>query len=206
MLQHMPKSRKKQRDRRSLRCYAHIRYGSMHRFGYHRNVWTEYIQSSRAYRRYVLTACAPTLGPLFSIRCKPILAPGAVAHVIQAKPEAPHGVYCPTPPSSSSSSSSSLPSSSSQPSASNPLLRIPKLIKHPTKAIPPKTPKARASPLGLTWVASEKSPPERKGPAARPAAESVCARPLMVPRTEWFGAELVIYIRISVAFSEVATA
>jgi len=39
-----------------------------------------------------------------------------------------------------------------------------------------------------------KRPPERKGPAALPAAERVWARPLSVPRTEWLGAEFVIYI------------
>lgn len=59
-------------------------------------------------------------------------------------------------------------------------------------AIPPKTPQASASPFGLTRVAMEKRPPERKGPAARPAADSVCASPLSVPRTEWLGAEFVI--------------
>jgi len=59
--------------------------------------------------------------------------------------------------------------------------------------MPPKTPHANASPLGRTFVAIEKSPPGRKGPAARPAAESVCARPFNAPRTELFGAEFVIY-------------
>ena len=61
------------------------------------------------------------------------------------------------------------------------------------RATPPKTPKANASPFGLTRVASVNRPPERKGPTARPAAESVWARPLRVPRTEGFEAELVIY-------------
>lgn len=62
------------------------------------------------------------------------------------------------------------------------------------KATHPKTPNANASPLGLTLVAREKSPPERNGPAARPAADRVWARPFSDPRTEWLGAELVIYI------------
>jgi len=62
----------------------------------------------------------------------------------------------------------------------------------PRKAIPPKTPQARASPLGRIRVAILNKPPERKGPAALPAADNVCARPLRVPRTEWLGAELVI--------------
>lgn len=63
---------------------------------------------------------------------------------------------------------------------------------NPRKAMPPKTPQASASPLGFTWVANEKRPPDRKGPTARPAAERVCARPLRVPKTAWFGALLVI--------------
>ena len=95
---------------------------------------------------------------------------------------------------SSSFSSSSLPSSSSEnPSASRPSPRIPKLRRKPTNVMPPKTPKAKASPLGLILVAAENKAPDRKGPTARPAADSVCARPLIVPRTEWFGAELVIF-------------
>ena len=61
------------------------------------------------------------------------------------------------------------------------------------KDTPPKTPKATASPLGRTRVESVKRPPERNGPAARPAAERVWARPLRAPRTEWLGAEFVIY-------------
>lgn len=36
-----------------------------------------------------------------------------------------------------------------------------------------------------------------KGPAARPAAESVCANPLRVPSTLWFGAEFVIFDRLA---------
>ncbi len=69
---------------------------------------------------------------------------------------------------------------------------MPKLMQKPTRATPPKTPHARASPLGFTRVDSEKRPPLRKGPAARPAADRVWARPLSLPRTLWFGAELVI--------------
>lgn len=60
-------------------------------------------------------------------------------------------------------------------------------------AMPPNRPNARASPFGRTLVASENKPPDTNGPTARPAAESVCARPFSVPRTLWFGAELVIY-------------
>lgn len=86
--------------------------------------------------------------------------------------------------SSSPSSSSSLPSSSSKPSASRFSPRIPKLSKKPIKVMPPKTPNATASPLGSTCVEREKRPPARNGPAARPAAERVWARPLSVPRTE----------------------
>lgn len=69
---------------------------------------------------------------------------------------------------------------------------MPKLASQPRNAMPPKTPHANASPFGSTRVAMEKSPPDRKGPAALPAAERVCASPLSVPRTEWLGAELVI--------------
>ena len=61
---------------------------------------------------------------------------------------------------------------------------MPKLSRKPMNAMPPKTPKAKASPFGRIWVAMEKSPPERKGPAARPAADRVWASPLRVPRTE----------------------
>lgn len=42
-------------------------------------------------------------------------------------------------------------------------------------------------------MANVKRPPEMNGPSARPAADNVWARPLSVPRTEWFGAELVIW-------------
>ena len=58
--------------------------------------------------------------------------------------------------------------------------------------MPPKTPKAKASPLGRTFVAIENKPPDKNGPIARPAAERVWASPLSVPSTEWLGAELVI--------------
>lgn len=57
----------------------------------------------------------------------------------------------------------------------------------------PKIPNARASPLGRTCVASENNPPARKGPTARPAADSVWARPLILPRVAWLGAEFVIW-------------
>lgn len=69
---------------------------------------------------------------------------------------------------------------------------MPKLKKNPNKEIPAKRPNGRASPLGWILVAAVKSDPEMKGPAARPAAESVWASPLRVPRTLWLGAELVI--------------
>lgn len=74
---------------------------------------------------------------------------------------------------SSSSSDLSLLSSSSQPSASRPSDLMPKLKRNPTNAMPPKTPKTNASPLGLILVAKEKSPPDKNGPAARPAADKV---------------------------------
>lgn len=61
---------------------------------------------------------------------------------------------------------------------------MPQLARKPTKAMPAKTPHDNASPFGRTLVDNEKRPPDRNGPAARPAAESVCARPLSVPRTE----------------------
>jgi hypothetical protein len=93
-------------------------------------------------------------------------------------------------PASSSSSSSSL--SSLQPSSSSPSPRMPKLMKKPSNEIPAKMPNGSASPLGCILVATVNREPETNGPAARPAAESVCARPLRVPRTLWFGAELVI--------------
>lgn len=100
---------------------------------------------------------------------------------------------CTSTSPSSSSSSSWLPFSSSHSALSSPSPLIPQLASHPRNAIPPKTPQGSASPFGLRRVPSEKRPPERNGPAARPAAERVCARPLSVPRTEWLGAELVIY-------------
>lgn len=71
---------------------------------------------------------------------------------------------------------------------------MPKLSRKPRNATPPNTPNARASPFGLILIAIEKRPPDRKGPAARPAADKVCASPFKVPRTAWLGAELVIYI------------
>jgi hypothetical protein len=43
----------------------------------------------------------------------------------------------------------------------------------PMSAMPAKIPKGKASPLGLILVAAVNSEPETKGPAARPAAESV---------------------------------
>ena len=96
------------------------------------------------------------------------------------------------PSSSSSPSETCSLFSSPHPSDSRPVPRIPKLPRKPMNATPPKTPKARASPFGLTYVATEKRLPERKGPAARPAEERVCASPLSVPNTEGVGAEFVI--------------
>ena len=100
-----------------------------------------------------------------------------------------HGLYGSSSSDLSLTSSSSL---SSQPSASRFCDLIPKLRRNPRKAIPPNTPNASASPFGCIPIAMEKRPPERKGPAARPAAESVCARPFNVPKTAWFGEEFVI--------------
>lgn len=94
----------------------------------------------------------------------------------------------------SSSSSSELSSSelSPHPSASRFSPLMPKLSRKPTRLTPPKIPNANASPLGRTCVAAVNKEPDTNGPAARPAADSVCASPLSVPRTEWLGAELVI--------------
>ena len=105
------------------------------------------------------------------------------------------------PPQGASSSDLSLssPSSSSQPSASRSAERIPKLARNPMKAMPPKRQNASASPLGSTRVARVNNPPERKGPAALPAADNVCARPFSRPSTEWFGAEFVIYVMLAKA-------
>lgn len=75
--------------------------------------------------------------------------------------------------SSSSDVASSSSSLSSQPSASRLDDRMPRLRANPRRLMPPKMPKARASPLGCTCVAAVKSDPEMNGPAARPAAESV---------------------------------
>lgn len=91
--------------------------------------------------------------------------------------------------SSSDLSPSSL--SSPQPSASRARPRIPKLMIKPMNETAPKTPNARASPLGWILAVSEKSPPDRNGPTARPAADRVWARPLRAPKTAWFGAEFV---------------
>jgi len=129
-------------------------------------------------------------------------SPTVFFYLAPTPPSSPLPSPLPSPSSSSSSSSSALPLSSSQSPLSRLSPRIPKLASQPRNAIPPKTPHAKASPRGLTCVAREKSPPERKGPAARPAAERVCARPLRVPRTEWLGAELVICDHVS-AFYEV---
>jgi hypothetical protein len=92
-----------------------------------------------------------------------------------------------------SSSSSSSSSSSLHPSASRFSPRMPKLSINPMNATPAKMPKAKASPLGLILVDAVNRDPDMNGPTARPAAESVCARPLRVPKTLWFGAEFVIY-------------
>jgi len=48
-----------------------------------------------------------------------------------------------------------------------------KAQKESKSAIPAKIPKGKASPLGFNLVAAVKSEPDRNGPAARPAAESV---------------------------------
>lgn len=85
--------------------------------------------------------------------------------------------------SSSSDLSDTESLSVSHPSASRSALCIPKDNRNPIKATPPKTPNASASPFGLTLVATVKRPPLRKGPAARPAADNVCANPLRAPRT-----------------------
>lgn len=90
-------------------------------------------------------------------------------------------VSCLSVPISSSSSSSS--SSSLQPSASRFSPRIPKLRKKPSKETPAKMPNGIASPFGWILVAAVKRDPDIKGPAARPAAESVWAKPFRVPRT-----------------------
>jgi hypothetical protein len=74
--------------------------------------------------------------------------------------------------------------SSSRSSDSKLSARMPKLAKKPTKAMPPKTPQASASPLGWMVVEIEKRPPDMKGPTIRAAADKVCARPFSVPRTE----------------------
>jgi len=120
------------------------------------------------------------------------------------------------PPSSSSSSSSSsslvIASSSSpsalseasQSSASSRAPLMPRLSKKPANVMPPKMPKASASPLGRRRVEAVKREPEMKGPTARPAADSVCASPLSVPRTEWFGAEFVICERSQSTISHVS--
>ena len=69
---------------------------------------------------------------------------------------------------------------------------MPKDSRKPMNEIPPNTPKAKASPFGLIFVATVNNPPLINGPAARPAAESVCARPLRAPNTRWSGDEFVI--------------
>lgn len=104
----------------------------------------------------------------------------AVQHYLLRRPDRSF-VSCLSSLISSSSSSSS--SSSLHPSASRFSPRIPKLRKKPSNEIPAKSPKGSASPLGWILVAAVKSDPEMKGPAARPAAESVWAKPLRVPST-----------------------
>tara|TARA_R110002003_G_scaffold9_39_gene744 strand:- start:7859 stop:7999 length:141 start_codon:yes stop_codon:yes gene_type:complete len=46
-------------------------------------------------------------------------------------------------------------------------------MKKPSSEMPAKIPKGSASPLGRILVAAVKSEPDMKGPAARPAADSV---------------------------------
>ena len=74
-------------------------------------------------------------------------------------------------------------SSSPQPSASRFGERIPRLSRNPNKDTPLNTAKDITSPLS-NFEARENSPPDRNGPAARPAADRVCASPLIAPRTE----------------------
>lgn len=71
---------------------------------------------------------------------------------------------------------------------------MPQLAKKPMKAMPANTPQDNASPRGLTLVDNENKPPDKKGPAARPAADSVCAKPFKVPSTELLGALFVICV------------
>ena len=86
------------------------------------------------------------------------------------------------------SSSSSLLSdteslSLSHPSASRSELLIPNDSRKPMNATPPNTPNAKASPFGLTFVATVNRPPLRNGPTALPAADKVCASPFKAPST-----------------------
>lgn len=57
-------------------------------------------------------------------------------------------------------------------------------MKYPTIVMPANRPQANNSPLCSIFIDSVNSPPERKGPTLRPAAEMVCAMPFMVPR-DW---------------------
>lgn len=63
------------------------------------------------------------------------------------------------------------------------------------KAMAPKTPQARTSPLEERGRRVErlKRPPERRGPTARPSAERDCAMPFNSPSVECDGAEFVIW-------------
>jgi hypothetical protein len=119
------------------------------------------------------------------------------ADYLRSKP-VPSLLPSPLLPLAVPASSSSSPSSSSlHPSASRFSPRIPKLSINPMNATPAKMPNAKASPLGLILVDAVNRDPDINGPTARPAAESVCARPLRVPKTLWFGAEFVIYRLLS---------
>lgn len=148
---------------------------------------------------FVYDRCVPSSSPPFSLIDTPTLRQAKTNHMKVASCTAHHCsetfLTVPCMPVNThvhfvvhASSSSSLLSdteslSVSHPSASSSALLMPKDNKKPMKAIPPKTPKAKASPFGLTLVATVNKPPLRNGPAARPAADRVCARPFSVPRT-----------------------
>lgn len=65
-------------------------------------------------------------------------------------------------------------------------------MKYPTIVTPPNSPQANSSPPRPSLMERVKSPPDRKGPTLRPAAEMVCAMPLRVPSVLSDSAELVI--------------
>ena len=82
--------------------------------------------------------------------------------------------------------------SPSQSSLSRFLPSIASAVKYPTTAMPPNRPQASNSPFFGIRCESVKSPPERKGPTLRPAAEIVWAMPLRVPSVLSDSAEFVI--------------